>query len=88
MRKHLYSQHSAHWVDKCDKEGIVISPGDAEAQACAEERRKDRGDTSGPGASGIPRKTYTPDAFVDALVELIVGDDLVCACLIVWFHCM
>lgn len=72
LRKHLISDHIADWVAACDKDKISIT-----AKGALSAVRKFR-DEPEPTALESERPQYTKDAFVEALVELVVGDDLVC----------
>ncbi|KAF9033370.1 hypothetical protein BJ165DRAFT_1357267 [Panaeolus papilionaceus] len=76
MRKHLASAHLEDWVDACDKFKIpIIVPG---VQATINEyrQRKGRGTTANPRNPSMPdRQAFSPEAFVDAIVEFIVADD-------------
>lgn len=60
------------WVTICDKEGIRIT-----AQQAQEPVRRYRKE---PAASLLEseRPKYSKDAFIDAIVDFVVGDDLVC----------
>lgn len=71
IRKHFLLRHEKEWIDTCDREKISITA--EEALPRAEQRRKDRDGVAGAG--GTVRKSYTPDGFVDALVEFITADD-------------
>lgn len=79
MRKHLYERHADEWISGCDRLGIPITAKDA--QPAVEKFRQRYGQQSGTGGttSGAKgRRPFSHEAFVDALVEFIVGDDQVC----------
>jgi hypothetical protein len=67
-RKHLVTYHLEEWVAACKKRNVVIKTD--VAKSAAEGLQPDSADAN-------PRKPYSNEAFVDALVEFIVGDDLV-----------
>jgi hypothetical protein len=71
LRKHLFTDHLEQWVSSCDQLKIPIT-----AKAALPEVRKFR---SEPGDTPLEseRPDYSKSAFVDALVEFIVGDDQV-----------
>ncbi|KAJ6537037.1 hypothetical protein B0H19DRAFT_1317438 [Mycena capillaripes] len=76
MRKHLYERHADEWISGCDRLGIPITAKDD--QPAVEKFRQRYGQQSGTGGttSGAKgRRPFSHEAFVDALVELIVGDD-------------
>ncbi|KAJ7817323.1 hypothetical protein B0H13DRAFT_1923007 [Mycena leptocephala] len=76
MRKHLYERHADEWISGCDQLGIPITAKDA--QPAVEKFRQRYGQQSGTGGttSGAKgRRPFSHEAFVDALVEFIVGDD-------------
>lgn len=46
-----------------------------------------KGEDDTVGQSPMPiSHTYTPNAFLDALIKWIVSDDQVCLSYFVWFH--
>ena len=72
MRKHLFSEHIDDWVTACDDLKIPITATtamEAVQKICQE-----------PPATQLEseRPEYSKEAFIDALVDFIVGDDLVC----------
>ena len=69
-RKHLTSCHLEAWVMACKRRNISIK--NEAAQRAAEGIQPDSADR-------YPRKPYSKEAFVDSIVEFIVGDDLVCS---------
>ena len=72
LRKHLYNDHLEQWVTACDDLEIEIT-----AQAAipfVKKFRQEPADT--PLESEHPE--YTKEAFVEAMIEFIVGDDQVC----------
>ena len=73
LRSHLILKHNVLWVQGCDRLGIPIKTdaGLAAAERIqgalpGEHRRKD-----------IPARQFSNTAFVDAIVEYIIGDDMV-----------
>jgi hypothetical protein len=78
LRKHLYEQHADEWISGCDQLKIPINA--KEAQPAVAEYRRRHGQHSGTsGGSGQTksRRSFTHEAFVDAIVEFIIGDDQV-----------
>ena len=69
-RTHLISVHLEEWTATCKKHGIAIKSKCAQRAVDGIQPGSAGGDTSEP---------YSNEAFVDAIVEFIVGDDLVCS---------
>jgi hypothetical protein len=65
LRRHLLVYHHDNWVSTCDELGILIKS--------QQEAGEHQHDESRP----FPRKPYTNENFVDAILEFIVGDDMV-----------
>lgn len=76
-RKHLVDNHLAAWVDSCDKLKIPITAKGAEETAS---RYRQQRDQMTPSASHPQeaRPEFSHEAFVNAIIEWIVGDDQVC----------
>ena len=74
IRKHLYNEHIGEWVSSCDNLNISITAAGAKAAA-----RRYHNLPEDDTPSDIERPQYSKEAFVDALVEFIIGDDQVCA---------
>jgi hypothetical protein len=71
LRKHLYTDHINQWVTTCDNLKIPIT-----AQTAKEAVRKFRKEpTATPLESERPK--YSREAFIDAIVDWVVGDDQV-----------
>lgn len=78
LRKHLYTKHPADWFSSCDELGIDIVSADKKLQSLLVSYREQRGQAPKPASdSTISRRKYTPEAFVDAIVQFIVADDQV-----------
>ncbi|KAJ7463230.1 hypothetical protein FB451DRAFT_463925, partial [Mycena latifolia] len=76
LRKHLYENHLDAWVEGCDKLKITIKA--KEAIKHVEEYRNRKQHTTGTAPNPKPetkRTAFSQEAFVDAIVEFIVGDD-------------
>lgn len=73
LRKHLYTEHLGQWVASCDDLKIEIT-----AQAALPAVKKFR---QGPVDTPLEAECveYSKEAFVEAILEFIVGDDQVCA---------
>jgi hypothetical protein len=71
LRKHLFNDHIENWITSCDKLHISIT-----ATAAVEAIRKFRKE---PATTSLEseRPQYSKEAFRDALVDFIVGDDQV-----------
>ena len=74
LRKHLFTDHIEQWVSTCDDLKIPITA--VGALPSVRKFRNEPADASTPLESERPE--YSKAAFVDALVEFIVGDDQVC----------
>jgi hypothetical protein len=72
LRKHLYKNHIEQWVTACDDLKIPITAKGAEEPVRI--FRKEPASTS----IESERPTYSKEAFVDAIVDFVVGDDQVC----------
>jgi len=74
--KHLVDAHCDAWILGCDELHIKISA--KEAQTAIVEYRKRKGQTyTSPNSGSTERKLYSKEAFVNAIVEFIAGDDQV-----------
>jgi hypothetical protein len=72
LRKHLFTDYIAEWITSCDDLNIPIT-----AAAAVEAIRKFRKEPeTTPLESEHPQ--YSKEAFIDAIVDFVVGDDLVC----------
>jgi hypothetical protein len=71
LRKHLFNDHIEKWITSCEKLNIRIT-----ATAAVEAIRMFRKE---PATTSLEseRPQYSKDAFRDALVDFIVGDDQV-----------
>lgn len=69
MRKHLFSDHIEKWITSCEKLNISIT-----AAAAVEAIRQFRNE---PATTSLEseRPQYSKEAFKDAVVDFIVGDD-------------
>ena len=73
LRKHFAGEHIEGWVTGCDNLGIKIT-----AEGVMPAVRKFRAQPEPTSLEG-EHQEYTKEAFVEAILEFIVGDDLVCA---------
>ena len=73
LHKHLFSVHIDQWVTCCDDLKISITAKDA--LAAIRKFRDEPPDTS--LESECPE--YSKERFIEALLEFVIGDDLVCA---------
>jgi hypothetical protein len=73
LRKHLFSFHIDQWVTCCDDLKISITAKDA--LAAVRKFRDEPPETS----MESEHPEYTKEGFVEALLEFVIGDDLVCA---------
>jgi hypothetical protein len=70
LRRHLYANHIEQWVTICDELKIPIMA------KCAEEPVRQFRKDPAPSAES-ERPTYSKEAFVDAIVDFVIGDDQV-----------
>lgn len=71
LRKHLFTEHPKEWSTECKAHGIPITAKSALAAIAAFYGVV-------PESQDQPRPQFSPERFVDALVEFIVANDLVC----------
>lgn len=77
---HMLKDHLEIWVNSCDQLDIAI--GGQKFQDAAKKFRQQRGEDGSngteytqPDANSHPQ--YSPEAFVDAIMDFIVGDNQV-----------
>jgi hypothetical protein len=72
LRKHLFTDHIQEWVTSCEDLKIPIT-----AAAAVEAIRKFR---KQPATTSLEseRPQYSKEAFTDAIVDFVAGDDQVC----------
>ncbi|KAJ7148503.1 hypothetical protein C8R43DRAFT_889005 [Mycena crocata] len=76
LRTHLYENHLDAWVEGCDQLKLTIKAEKAKKYVAEYRARKQQKTRTTPDTnSEKPRKEFSQDAFVDALVEFIVSDD-------------
>ena len=68
----MYSEHIAEWVTGCNDLNIKIT-----AQAALPAVHEFRNEPEPTSLEG-EHQEYTKEAFVEAILEFIVGDDQVC----------
>ncbi|KAL4254558.1 Zinc finger BED domain-containing [Pleurotus pulmonarius] len=75
LRKHLYLDHLDSWVLACDHAGLKITA--KEAQEFVTKFRQRHGNTLADGERrpSAAARPYSPEAFVDAIIEWIIADD-------------
>ena len=73
LRKHLFSVHVDQWVTCCNDLKISITAKDA--LAAVRKFQDEPPDTS----LESERPEYSKEGFIEALLEFVIGDDLVCA---------
>ena len=81
MRKHLADNHLATWVQGCDQLNISISSSGKMKKHIEDYRQQAKSQHSPESANGKPNQPQTefsPEAFIDAIMEFIVGTDQVC----------
>ena len=78
--KHLFTDHIEKWITSCEKLHISIT-----AAAAVEAIRLFRKE---PATTSLEseRPKYSKEAFIDAVVDFIVGDDQVCFYLFVFYN--
>jgi len=75
LHSHLSNQHTQDWISTCDTNGIKITA--TGVREILAEYRTSQGQEH-TNSADKPRKLYSREAFVDALVEFIVADEQVC----------
>ncbi|KAJ6576013.1 hypothetical protein DFH09DRAFT_914990, partial [Mycena vulgaris] len=76
LRKHLYEHHLEAWVEGCDKLKYTIKARKTLQYVDAYRARKAGKTGTAPNPEPDKnRQEFSQEAFVDALVEFIVGDD-------------
>ena len=81
MRKHLANKHLVTWVQGCDQLNISISSSGKMKKNIEDYWQQTRSQGSLESANGKPdqpRTEFSPEAFVDAIMEFIVANDQVC----------
>ncbi|KAF7372181.1 Dimer-Tnp-hAT domain-containing protein [Mycena venus] len=76
LRRHLFEHHANEWIAGCDRLKIPIKAKDA--QPAVEKYRRRQGqqfNALGTSSRTKGRRPYSHEAFVDAIVEFVVGDD-------------
>lgn len=76
LRKHLYECHADAWITGCDQKKIPITAKEAQL-AVAEYRQRHGQQSSGTSEQSKNTRPFSQQAFLDAIVEFIVGDDQV-----------
>jgi hypothetical protein len=71
LRKHLLTSHREEWAAQCISLGLTIKGKEAQEATAALTGLTARSQVQA-------RHQYSPEALVDALVDLIVANDLVC----------
>lgn len=78
LRKHLYEHQVDAWVEGCDKVQITIKAKEAAKYVDVYRVRKhQKTGATWNSEPGKKRTAFSQEAFVDAIVEFIVGDDQV-----------
>jgi len=78
LRNHLISCHKEDWAETCKKQNIT-----PKAKAAKVALQEYLGEGQDGVTNTITRKPYTHEAFIDAIVDWIVGSDLVSNCSLV-----
>jgi len=83
MRKHLTDNHLATWVQGCDQLNISISSSGKMKKDIEDYRQQANIEARGSPETANekldqPWTEFSPEAFVDAIMEFIVGNDQVC----------
>ena len=77
LRRHLVTCHLAEWVTACDKANIQISGDGTFGEMIAEFRGESKSKLTDCGNLLNESPMFTKTAFVDAIVGLIVMEDLI-----------
>lgn len=71
LRRHLQTEHLDSWLAECQSLDLV-----AKGKAAQGSMGASHG--TGPRSQGHSRPQFSPERFINALVEFIVVNDLVC----------
>ena len=74
LRKHLFTEHIEQWSNSCKDLKISIT-----AKGALEAIRKFNNQPLQASSESDERPEYSKEAFIDAIVEFIVGDDQACS---------
>jgi hypothetical protein len=72
LRKHLFTDHIEEWITSCESLNISITSA-AAIQAISKFRNEPPSTTL-----DLERPPYSKEAFINAILEFVVGDDQVC----------
>ncbi|KAK6991690.1 hypothetical protein R3P38DRAFT_3227535 [Favolaschia claudopus] len=76
LRKHIYTEHPNEWITGCARLNIQIIANEAQPAIQEYKRRQGHLSSNAEAAAQIKgRRLFSHEAFVDAIVEFIVGDD-------------
>ncbi|KAF9543547.1 hypothetical protein CPC08DRAFT_770216 [Agrocybe pediades] len=80
LQRHLYNKHLVEWVEGCKQAGIKITASEPGVQDALDEYHRHHSTDSHNAASdrdtpSLLYQDYSPEAFVDAIVDWIVADD-------------
>ncbi|KAK7041156.1 hypothetical protein R3P38DRAFT_2512241, partial [Favolaschia claudopus] len=76
LRKHIYTEHPDEWITGCARLNIQIIANEAQPAIQEYKRRQGHLSSNAEAAAQIKgRRLFSHEAFVDAIVEFIVGDD-------------
>ena len=75
LHQHLLDKHKIEWFDSCTKLSIKVN-GSKAPEEYAQYLNKPQFQPSSKDPSK-PQLQYSPEGFVDAIAELVAGDDLV-----------
>ena len=90
LHRHLANDHWEAWIMSCNKAHIEITSTSKEVRRALDkfEWKHGRGDNVITSDGSFPvYRTYTPKAFLDAIVKWIIADDQVCLfCLFIIYY--
>ncbi|KAJ7137399.1 hypothetical protein C8R43DRAFT_893785, partial [Mycena crocata] len=75
LRRHLFEHHADAWIAACDQMKISITAKDAQPVIEEYRRRQGQPTNESNNHSSNNKRSFSREAFVDAIVEFIVGDD-------------
>ena len=77
LRKHLADRHLSAWISGCDQLDIEITAAAVRSQVIQHRQRQGQQSCDDTNGSSLRAQEYSPEAFVDAIMEWIVADDQV-----------
>jgi len=77
LHKCLADYHLSTWISGCDQLDIEITVAAVQSQLIQHQQRQDWQSCDNTNGSSLQAQEYSPEAFVDAIMEWIITDDQV-----------